>query len=49
MCYLGLNGLGLAMGVYKLHTIGLLPVTSADWMSMLPVKEPLEFSTGSLS
>jgi hypothetical protein len=33
--------------MYKLNTIGLLPVTSADWSAMLPVKAPVEYSTGS--
>ena len=47
LCYLALNCLGVAMGMYKLNTIGLLPVTSADWSAMLPVKTPVEYSTGS--
>mmetsp|Transcript_4771 Transcript_4771/g.5517 ORF Transcript_4771/g.5517 Transcript_4771/m.5517 type:complete len:165 (-) Transcript_4771:1022-1516(-) len=44
--FLVLNGVGLAMGIYKLGNMGLLPLYSADWISMLEVKTPAEISAG---
>uniref|UniRef100_A0A7S3LQY2 ER membrane protein complex subunit 4 n=1 Tax=Aplanochytrium stocchinoi TaxID=215587 RepID=A0A7S3LQY2_9STRA len=44
--FLFLNGIGLAMGVYKLGNMGLLPLYSSDWISMLEVKSPIEISHG---
>lgn len=44
--FLVLNGVGLAMGIYKLGNMGLLPLYSADWISMLEVKIPAEISAG---
>jgi len=41
-CSLQLLALGVAL--YKCSTMGLLPLTSADWTSYLPVKTPLESS-----
>ena len=46
LIYLFINGVGLAMGAYKLSYMGLLPLYSTDWMSMLHVKTPLEISGG---
>eukprot|EP00924_Labyrinthula_sp_SR-Ha-C_P016666 augustus_masked-scaffold_6-processed-gene-11.8-mRNA-1 protein AED:0.04 eAED:0.04 QI:0/0.25/0.2/0.4/0.75/0.6/5/1637/199 len=34
--FIGLNLVGLAMGAYKLSSMGLLPVHSSDWMHLLP-------------
>jgi hypothetical protein len=36
------------MGLYRLGTMGLLPVTSADWYDMLTVPAAREFSGGGL-
>ena len=45
LIYLALNILGLAMALYKTHTMGLLPVTSADWTSYIPDKMFTEISS----
>ena len=39
LAWAGVQLLGVAMGVYRLGTMGLLPLTSADWISMLTVKQ----------
>lgn len=44
--FIGLNGIALAMGVFKLGSLGLLPLNSSDWISLLQVKQPLEISSG---
>mmetsp|Transcript_12414 Transcript_12414/g.18299 ORF Transcript_12414/g.18299 Transcript_12414/m.18299 type:complete len:179 (-) Transcript_12414:4-540(-) len=43
------NLAGIGTGVYKCGTMGLLPVTSADWTSYLHPKEAMEFSGVPLS
>jgi hypothetical protein len=35
---------GLCVGCWKLNKMGLLPLTSADWVTMVPVRESIEFS-----
>jgi ER membrane protein complex subunit 4 len=42
LTYLALQVLALAVAVYKCSTMGLLPLTSSDWVSYLPVKPYLE-------
>lgn len=49
LIFLFLNGIGLAMGAYKLSYMGLLPLYSTDWISMLHVKAPVEISGGGVS
>ena len=41
-----LNLVGVAVVMYKLRAMGLLPLTSADWVSLLPSRHPTEFSAG---
>jgi ER membrane protein complex subunit 4 len=43
--YLLINLIGVAVILYKLRAMGLLPITSADWISLLPVQIPLEYSS----
>uniref|UniRef100_A0A7S2RR43 ER membrane protein complex subunit 4 n=1 Tax=Mucochytrium quahogii TaxID=96639 RepID=A0A7S2RR43_9STRA len=43
LMFIGLNGIGLAFAVYKLGVMGLLPLSSGDWISMLDVKQPEEY------
>ena len=38
--YLFFSALGFAIVAYKMYQLGLLPVTSADWVSLLPTHEP---------
>lgn len=42
--YIGLNSVGTAILVWKLRAMGLLPVTSADWVSLLPPRHAAEHS-----
>jgi len=44
-----LNLLSMAVAIYKCATLGFLPTTPSDWVSMLPVKEAMEFSSGGLA
>ena len=44
LTFIGLNILGLCMALYKCGTMGLLPLTSADWIFLLPLKIPVETS-----
>lgn len=37
--------LSLAMAIYKCSTMGLLPLTSSDWVSYLPDKTYIEYSS----
>lgn len=46
--YVALNLVGVAVVCYKLLVMGLLPVTSADWVSLLPVRHASEFSAGAM-
>ena len=45
LLFLALQIIGLAVGLYKTYTMGLLPVTSADWTSFIPDKRYLEVSS----
>ncbi len=42
LMYIGIQLLGLALGLYKCGTMGLLPLASSDWISMLGVSVPAE-------
>jgi hypothetical protein len=44
LTYLAMNLLGLAMGLYKCATMGLLPLTSSDWVVLLGNRPALEYS-----
>jgi hypothetical protein len=44
LMYIGIQIVGLAMGLYKCSTLGLLPLTSADWTSLIPLKVYKEYS-----
>ena len=44
LVYLGCCIAGLCIGAWKLDKMGLLPLTSADWASMVPVNKYVEFS-----
>ena len=39
LIYIALQGLSIAVALYKCSTMGLLPVTSADWTSYLPTRQ----------
>jgi hypothetical protein len=42
--YVGLNLVGLGVVLWKVKAMGLLPVTSADWVSLLPQRLPLQLA-----
>lgn len=46
LIYVGFQLLGLGIALYKCYTMGLLPLSSADWISLLETKRNLEFSSG---
>jgi hypothetical protein len=44
LLYAAINLAGVGVFVWKIRGMGLLPVTSADWVSLLPARLPLEHS-----
>ncbi|KAG7037662.1 ER membrane protein complex subunit 4 [Cucurbita argyrosperma subsp. argyrosperma] len=46
LLFIALNLGGLALGVWKLNTLGLLPTHISDWVSSLPPAQEVEFSGG---
>jgi len=48
LIYIAINLFMVSVAIYKCWVLGLLPVTISDWVSLLAVKESLEFSTGFL-
>jgi hypothetical protein len=44
LIYSAVQCAGLAMALYKCSTMGLLPMTSADWTSLIPIKTFNEYS-----
>ncbi|KAI9079845.1 hypothetical protein K1719_038091 [Acacia pycnantha] len=46
LLYIALNLGGLALGVWKLNTLGLLPTHVSDWVSSLPPALEVEYSVG---
>lgn len=42
--YVGLNLVGLGVVLWKVRAMGLLPLTSADWVSLLPQRLPLQLA-----
>lgn len=44
MIFISLQILALGVGIYKCSTMGLLPLTSADWVSYLPAVKYIEHS-----
>lgn len=48
LLFIALNLAGLALGVWKLNTLGLLPTHPSDWVSSLPPAQEVEYSGGGL-
>ncbi|KAL0709329.1 hypothetical protein Bca4012_016307 [Brassica carinata] len=46
LVFLALNLGGLALGIWKLNTLGLLPTHASDWVSSLPPPQEVEHSGG---
>ncbi|KAK1274754.1 hypothetical protein QJS04_geneDACA003879 [Acorus gramineus] len=49
LLFIALNLAGLALGVWKLNTLGLLPTHASDWVSSLPPAHEVEYAGGCLS
>ena len=48
LIFIAMQVLALAVAIYKCSTMGLLPLTTADWVSYLPPVEYIEKSLTSL-
>ncbi|RWW36929.1 hypothetical protein BHE74_00058007 [Ensete ventricosum] len=48
LLFIALNLAALALGVWKLNTLGLLPTHASDWVSSLPPAPEVEYSGGGL-
>ncbi|KAM0277048.1 hypothetical protein ACHAQH_006118 [Verticillium albo-atrum] len=48
MAYLAMQVLALAVGVWKVNAMGLLPTTRSDWLGWETVREPLESAIAGL-
>ncbi|KAI4313122.1 hypothetical protein L6164_026129 [Bauhinia variegata] len=49
LLFIALNLGGLALGVWKLNTLGLLPTHASDWVSSLPPAQDVEYSGGGVN
>lgn len=49
LMYVGLNLVGVGVFIWKVRAMGLLPVTSSDWISLFPVRHPAEFSAATVN
>ena len=49
LMYVALNLLALGIALYKCFTMGLLPLSSADWVSLIEPRHNIEISGGGLS
>ncbi|KAI3929762.1 hypothetical protein MKX01_025930 [Papaver californicum] len=48
LVFIALNLAGLALGVWKLNTLGLLPTHASDWVSSLAPAQEVEYSGGGI-
>ncbi|KAH7376640.1 hypothetical protein B0T11DRAFT_251015 [Plectosphaerella cucumerina] len=48
LAYVAMQVLALALGVYKVNTMGLLPTTRSDWLAWESIREPLESAVAAL-
>jgi ER membrane protein complex subunit 4 len=44
--YLALNMVLMMAGLYKFSVMGLIPTNAEDWISLVPIAQPIEVSTG---
>lgn len=49
LAYVALNFVGLGIALYKCFTMGLLPLSSTDWVNLVEAKQNSEFSGGGIS
>ncbi|KAH9883763.1 hypothetical protein F4778DRAFT_801046 [Xylariomycetidae sp. FL2044] len=48
LAYIAMQLLALAVGVWKVNAMGLLPTTRSDWLAWEPQREPLEYAVTAL-
>jgi hypothetical protein len=48
LLYAALNLGGCGVFFWKLHAMGLMPITSSDWISLLPVRTQVDYSSALL-
>ncbi|KAG6520180.1 hypothetical protein ZIOFF_017218 [Zingiber officinale] len=48
LLFIALNLAAMALGVWKLNSLGLLPTHASDWVSSLPTAPEVEYSSGGL-
>ncbi|KAK5998553.1 ER membrane protein complex subunit 4 [Cladobotryum mycophilum] len=48
LVYVAMQLLALAVGIWKVHSMGLLPTTRSDWMMWEPLREPVEHAVPAL-
>jgi hypothetical protein len=46
LIYVVINVVGCAFFFYKLRVMGLMPITSSDWVSLLPLRQQIDYSSG---
>ena len=44
--YIAVNCASICLGLWKFNKMGLLPVTAADWVHLLPVESAAELAAG---
>ncbi|KAK1766905.1 hypothetical protein QBC33DRAFT_570452 [Phialemonium atrogriseum] len=48
LVYIVMQLVALALGIWKVNAMGLLPTTRSDWLAWEPQREPLEFAVPAL-
>lgn len=48
LAYVAMQLLALALGVWKVNSMGLLPTTRSDWLAWETQREPLEYAVPAL-
>jgi ER membrane protein complex subunit 4 len=46
LIYIAINLVGCAFFFYKLRVMGLMPITSSDWVSLIPIQQHIDYSSG---
>ena len=46
LIYVAINLVGCAFFFYKLRVMGLMPITSSDWVSLIPLRQQIDYTSG---
>jgi len=46
LIYVAINLVGCTFFFYKLRVMGLMPITSSDWVSLIPIRHHIDYSSG---